>query len=661
MDSSNINLSDYGILNNNYNNNNNLNDIKNSNFYNNLSSFSGQDCNNSENILNQVENKPIIYKCDKCPFSILINFFEKNSNVYIYYNCQNNTYYHHEESIKDLYNFIQNNYNTNKLTFKCCKFYKNECNNNNNSYLFYCYICDKIYCEYHKGLHTEQKGHLLIDVNQINIKCVLHNKNLVKYNIQKKTNNCLDCCVNDDLNFKNLSDLYDIIDISEYENKIEEKKNLLTKIKKYCEEIEDNVSKILNEFKNNYEKFFSINNNLMKLVNDLILNYKKLKQENHLTYESIKNILNLANFKQIEFNFGENMNVFEKINDFNEFSKKYNFCIFKSSFDSNYINQFFNNNNIDVISNSFNDENILLNYEIRKIDAHKNRISSLLILQDKRLCSVSDDKTIKIFNPKKNFLNEITMCLHNNIIYGIIQIKDGRLLSFSSGRICLIELIGEKNYKCIQTINETNICYNSNLIELLDNRIATSLKNNILILKFDKKNKMLVRDYIIETDFIIYLGFLYQIKNDEILVSSYYDKNWGIKIYNLISNELKNNVKIRCIGRNNSICKINDNFIGICAEINSIKIFNIFNYCIDSEFFGNSTFFSLVKNKNYFLAGNYNSILLLQFINNKFIQISELTISYFDSLKINSIVCFDDDNICLSSNKNKLILLYLKK
>jgi hypothetical protein len=181
---------------------------------------------------------------------------------------------------------------------------------------------------------------------------------------------------------------------------------LLTKIKKYCEEIEDNVSKILNEFKNNYEKFFSINNNLMKLVNDLILNYKNLKQENHLTYESIKNILNLANFKQIEFNFGENMNVFEKINDFNEFSKKYNFCIFKSSFDSNYINQFYNNNNEDVISNSFNNENNLLNYEIRKIDAHKKRISSLLILKDKRLCSVSDDKTIKIFNPKKIFLTK---------------------------------------------------------------------------------------------------------------------------------------------------------------------------------------------------------------------------------------------------------------
>ena len=136
MDSSNINLSDYGILNNNYNNNNNLNDIKNSNFYNNLSSFSGQDCNNSENILNNLENKPIIYKCDKCPFSILINFFEKNSNVYIYYQCQNNSYNHHGVRIEDLYNFIQNNYKKNKLTYICCKFYKNKCNNNNNSNFF---------------------------------------------------------------------------------------------------------------------------------------------------------------------------------------------------------------------------------------------------------------------------------------------------------------------------------------------------------------------------------------------------------------------------------------------------------------------------------------------------------------------------------------------
>ena len=63
-----------------------------------------------------------------------------------------------------------------------------------------------------------------MDINQINIKCVLHNKNLVKYNIQTEINNCLECCDNDDLNFKNLSDLNDIIDISDYENKIEEKK-----------------------------------------------------------------------------------------------------------------------------------------------------------------------------------------------------------------------------------------------------------------------------------------------------------------------------------------------------------------------------------------------------------------------------------------------------
>ena len=183
-------------------------------------------------------------------------------------------------------------------------------------------------------------------------------------------------------------------------------------------------------------------------------------------------------------------------------------------------------------------------------------------------------------------------------------------------------------------------------------------------MKIDNRKKKMVFYSIIQTDFKKYLGFLYQIKNDEILVSSYYEKNERLKIYNLNSNkkvDLKNCAKIRCIGWINSICKINDNLIGICAEKNSIKIFDIFNYCIVSEFIGESTFFSLVKNKNYFLAGNYNSILLLQFINNKFIQISELTISYFDSLKINSIVCFDDDNICLSSNKNKLILLYLKK
>ena len=93
--------------NNNTNSNNNsynlYDNINNSNpneemmsFFENLSSFSGQDCYNSENISNQEENIPIIYTCDKCTFSLLINFFEQNSDVYIYIYyiyIQNNAYY----------------------------------------------------------------------------------------------------------------------------------------------------------------------------------------------------------------------------------------------------------------------------------------------------------------------------------------------------------------------------------------------------------------------------------------------------------------------------------------------------------------------------------------------------------------------------------------
>ena len=628
-------------------------------YINNLSSFSGQDCYNSENISNKEENEPIIYTCDKCPFSILINFFEQNSDVYIYYRCQNNTYNNHGESVEKLDNFFQKYKNKNKLIFKCCKCNNN--NNNNNSNFFYCYVCDKTYCESDKELHTQQKGHVLLDINQINIKCVKHNKNLAFYDKKTKQNNCSECRVNNASNYKNISN----IKISEYENKINEKKNLLMEIKKYCEEIDYNLTKINNEFKKNFEIFFKNNNILMKLADDIILNYKKCKQENHLTYESIKNVKNLVNFKQIDFNFIKNLNVFEKINYFNEYSKKINFCIFKSKLDSDIIQ---NNLNIKVSSDYFNNENNIFNlnnYKIRKIEAHKKKISSLIILQDKRLCSASDDETIKIFNPKNNFSNDITITnLHNNVIYGVIQIKDGRLISFSLNRICLIELIGEKNYKCVQTINGPSICPNSIVIELLDNRIATSLKNKILIMKIDERKKKMVRDSIIQTDFKKYLGFLYQIKKDEILLSTYYEKKERLKIYNLKNKKkinLKNCAKIRCIGWINSICKINDNFIGICAEKNSIKIFDIFKYCIVSEFFGfgNSTFFSLVKNKNYFLAGNYNSIMLLEFNNNKFNLKSELNIS-FDSIKINSIVCFDD-KICLSSNKYRLILLYIDK
>ena len=209
----------YKSNNNNSNSNNNsynlYNIINNSNlneevisFIENLSSFSGQDCYNSENISNQEENVPIIYTCDKCPFSLLINFFEQNSDVYIYYKCQNNAYYFHEDNVEKLDKFFQNK--KNKLIFKCCKCNSNNNINNNNNNKFYCCFCDKIYCEFHKELHIikeEKKEHVLLDINKINIKCVKHNKDLAFYDKKTKKNNCSECCVNNELNYKKIREL----------------------------------------------------------------------------------------------------------------------------------------------------------------------------------------------------------------------------------------------------------------------------------------------------------------------------------------------------------------------------------------------------------------------------------------------------------------------
>ena len=81
--------------------------------------------------------------------------------------------------------------------------------------------------------------------------------------------------------------------------------------------------------------------------------------------------------------------------------------------------------------NLFHDKCFNKYYEYTTIKGHNNWISYMLILKNGFLASSSYDNTINIYDIL-SLKVRLKIKIHTNIIHFLTQIKDGRLISFSS-------------------------------------------------------------------------------------------------------------------------------------------------------------------------------------------------------------------------------------
>lgn len=93
-----------------------------------------------------------------------------------------------------------------------------------------------------------------------------------------------------------------------------------------------------------------------------------------------------------------------------------------------------------------------LKIEIKEtINIHSDRVTSLCILKDRRLCSSSLDNTIKVFN-SKTYKCEMSLEGHTQGVYYVTLLDNGDLASSSIDKTIRIWSIGKNDYKCIATI-----------------------------------------------------------------------------------------------------------------------------------------------------------------------------------------------------------------
>ena len=249
-----------------------------------------------------VKSKEII--CPKCNENCFIKF--KDYKI-ILFGCKNN---HNNDYI--LLNEFEKSQNINELKIIC-----NNCNNNKfKSYdkkFYKCLTCEKNLCPLCSSQHDQ--SHDIIDYNQKNYICNIHNDSYISYCEKCKINLCMFCEKNHDNNHKKI----------EYKNIIESKNEIKKEINNFKNKIYifiNNIKEIIEKLNNvikNITIYYKINCDIINNYDIKKKNYEIIKNVNEIKNNiKLKNIDDIINETDIKIKFEKIINIYNKMNSQNE-------------------------------------------------------------------------------------------------------------------------------------------------------------------------------------------------------------------------------------------------------------------------------------------------------------------------------------------------------
>jgi WD40 repeat protein len=253
-----------------------------------------------------------------------------------------------------------------------------------------------------------------------------------------------------------------------------------------------------------------------------------------------------------------------------------------------------NNNNFDI-SNIYLENTIKINTQ---------SIYCLLILNDGRICSASNDSKINILN-KFTYETEITIDIFQNGIYYISQLKNLNLICCSEKIIKIIKILDKnkksnKLFEVIQTLSKhSNKIWK--VIELSDNNLISCSSDKTIIIWENNNNFYKFKYFIpIIADSV---RSIIENKINEIAYTSFYEQK--LYFYNTKTrNQIKILTKIFSSGWNNDIFYYNENYIFVGGNLN-IYLINIKKYLIINSFETDNYILSfLLMGNNYLLTGD---------------------------------------------------------
>ena len=409
--------------------------------------------------------------CPKCGSNCIIDFNNYKINLS---QCK---YFHKINDIYlDEFENIQNIYKSNIFCDYCNK-YKIQLEDND---FYLCNKCNITLCQTCKSNHFSD--HFLLNYNQINYKCDIHNMNFTSY-CQNCNINLCDICLREH-NKSHSQKYYTNIFTSNEDKQLLKKLNL--KIDTFKKNINDLIN-ILNKVLRNIEAYNCISNNILnnkEYTNyQILMNKISIHNYNQLVLNDINQIINESN----------NIKKFEYIYElYNKMKSKCQFL--KSNYNSNInnsYNNYYNINSIDdyiidnIYQNNINNINcknkITISYKINQIqdkltifgdDFVRNNINKCSMIYLGKNCEI----TTSIFDVKNKLLNNLLTIK----LLGIDNISNISYM-FSN---CLADeiIINDINNLNISTITNMDHmffqCYN--LLSIPDiSKINTSKAKNI--------------------------------------------------------------------------------------------------------------------------------------------------------------------------------------
>lgn len=330
----------------------------------------------------------------------------------------------------------------------------------------------------------------------------------------------------------------------------------------------------INELESSYEISYNINKDILSLLQTLIKNYKcrnsiinSIQELNFYTCENSATIEDVINYLKT-YDITEKKIIKKEIDLFNQ-----DILLDLSEIKSKKEDYDKIDTLLDILDNSKRTKQLVLTNDVftkkRKINSHSKEVNSLLLLQDNRIASCSEDNTIRIFNPSKWYKCE-QIIENTSPVISICQMDNGTIVSAIDNDSNCIR-IGEHIWIGIhdELINK--------IITLSNNRIAScSGDKTIKIMMKNPNNRALIiiKSLIGHREPVISLLY---IKEKEMLISGSTD---GLLIWDMKTYELKSCIKgVSCTFRN-ALYQFDNNRVLVGSE-RKFYIVNIDKFVIE--------------------------------------------------------------------------------
>lgn len=174
---------------------------------------------------------------------------------------------------------------------------------------------------------------------------------------------------------------------------------------------------------------------------------------------------------------------------------------------------------------------------IDSIDYHDDFIETIILLNDGRLASSSNDKTINIIDINNDYFLDLTIDKFENEVPSICQLEDNEIVSFSEDLSIKIWIINKNDFQLVFTIENAHKDSANKVISLTNKRFAScSFDNDIKIWKGSTPYSDI--PIAVLNGHTNVVRCIYQLKEQEILVSGSDDETlrvWSLITYQCIT------------------------------------------------------------------------------------------------------------------------------